>query len=110
MEKCELETIADSMEAIDNYDDKLAFIDSILSSCGKCDTVTTPAPAKRKGGGKMSSWICYNKVCAEETGKKYMECVSDKIRAKTEYYGMKDYWKDQSNKGCPMTIQKKEGY
>ena len=102
--ECEVQGLVDELEAIDNNDDKVAKLGRILNSCGVCDTGTVPSTKKK--GKKMSSWICYNKVCAEETGKKYMECVADRDRAQTDYYGMKDYWKEQANKGCPMNIPK----
>jgi len=108
VEKCDLETIVDSFEALDNHDDKLSYIDNMLNSCGICDTPAIPISKPVKKPKKTSGWICYNKVCAEETKRPYMTCVADKERAKTEYYGMKDYWKQQSLKGCPMEVPKKQ--
>jgi len=79
-------------------DKKKIIVDTIANCAPKCKS------KKKRGGGtkKSSGWICYNKHCAKDTGKKYMACVADKERAKKEYFPKKDHWNEQYLKGCPL--------
>ena len=96
-EKCESQNIVDSIEAIDNNDDKLRYVDVIIAQCGKGGKKVVAKTDKR-----MNAWICYLKTCAKKTDNTYLDCVKDKPRAKKEYYPKKDYWDSQALKGCPL--------
>lgn len=65
----------------------------------ECKTVKGSKSSKT--GKRMTGWVCYNKVCAKATGRRYMDCVTDKKRTESEYYPKKDFWKTQAENGCP---------
>lgn len=97
---CEPNLILTRIKQARLWNDKKQVIKEMIDKCG---TKVTKSKKKRGSGApKMSSWICYNKHCSKDTGKKYMECVGDKSRKEKEYMPKKDFWVNESNKGCPM--------
>ena len=98
-EECEPQNIVDTLEAIDNNDDKLKYVELVLKTCVKKKEYIPP---KRRGRRKkMTSWLCYLKMCARETDMTYLECIEDKERADREYYPRKEYWEKKALEGCP---------
>jgi predicted glycosyltransferase len=98
-----LQTLVDQFESIDNNHDKKRFMEKLVVE--SCEIVGKPAATttkkKKSTGRQMNGWICYNKVCAKETDRSYMECVQDAGRKEEKYEPKKDYWKQEAKKGCP---------
>lgn len=92
---CDPQTIVDSLEAIDNNEDKVEYIIQTLDSCGK----KTPQKRTLKKKRALSGWNCYLKKCAA-TGMPFQECMKDSARKEKEYIPKKDYWSDLAKKGC----------
>ena len=96
---CQPNLILTKLKQTRLWTEKKKVIEKVITSCApKCKN------KKKRGSGapKMSSWICYNKHCAKDTGKKYMECVGDASRKDKEYTPKKDFWVSESDKGCPL--------
>jgi len=85
------------MEAIDNNNDKLNYIDMVISQCGE-----GKEPVKmKKRITKKSGWICYLKNCAKTTNLTYLDCMKDEVRKDREYFPKTEYWDKEALKGCP---------
>jgi len=95
---CEAQGIIDTLEAIDNNDDKVQYIQNTLDSC-VTKTGKTGKKTKTKTKRAMNGWNCYLKTC-NATGMPFPECMTDTPRKDKEYTPKKDYWKEQAKLGC----------
>ena len=99
---CDPQGIIDTLEAVDNNDDKIIYMQTVLDSCGvKMDDSGKGKKSKKpKSKRAMNSWNCYLKKCAD-TGMPFPECMKDEARKEKEYIPRKAYWKEEAGKGCP---------
>jgi len=88
---CKPQTIVDSIEAIDNNADKVAYVTNMLKTC------TISKPTKKKAKRKMSGYNCYLRHCAIE--KSFPECLKERGWAKLSDKD-KDKYKELAKEGC----------
>ena len=103
--KAVIEILKKTGDKIAAEDEIEKFLKLMMDSCqvGSAKGAIVAEATKRKKsstGKKMSGWICYNKVCAKETGRNYMTCVTDADRKEKEYIPKKEYWRKHASGGC----------
>ena len=104
---CEPQSIVDTIEAIDNNDDKLKYVVNILENCGIESTNETVAVKSKKIKKPLSGWLCYLLTC-QTTGMAYNECMSNAERKEKLYMPKKEDWKKLASEGCNGLGKKKE--
>lgn len=90
---CKPQTIVDTMEAIDNNEDKIVYVSNVLKTCA----IKKPTKKKDKVKRKMSGYNCYLRHCAVE--KSFPECLKERGWAKLSDKD-KDKYKELAKKDC----------
>lgn len=90
---CKPQTIVDTIEAIDNNEDKIAYVSNVLKTCA----IPKPTKKKVKAKRKMSGYNCYLRHCAVK--KSFPECLKERGWAKLSDKD-KDKYKEFAKEGC----------
>lgn len=113
--KCDPQSIVDTIEAIDNNDDKINYIINMLDACSTLPEIkteiragtlsppkTTPSEPKTKKKRQMTGWNCAMKICAKEDNNlSFHQCLKNEVYRKN-YYQDKEQYNEWAAQGCPV--------